>query len=345
MAAIWFIGRSPSDFVFWKWGILLLSAVAVTLRDDRRALCFLGTLLLASLFSIDPKTSVLGIHGEWAWGFLPAVFLVLLTRFQTEDGWQKWLGVLLGAHCLLQRFDLDPLVPSSALPMGYAVGYVGSHIDAGVILAMCSPYMGRWLPLGLAGLWATHSRSGMIGALFALCPARLRVWLLPVFLVPFFLKEPKDVARVELWKIAGKAWLESPLIGHGPSTYQHLFVRLKTKKLAELVGPAYMQGHAHNDLLEALCTAGVLGLLAYLWWVIPFLSHPSLLALFVALKFNPVGIETLALGALIAANEIKKKFFLNVKMDGYCECTYGRKADCRRTVDECGALASTKKKS
>jgi O-antigen ligase len=301
----WYIGLTKTDFVFWKVGILVLAAAAIALKDRPRMLLWLGVMLVSSLKSVDPKLSVLGAHEEWAWGFLPAVFLCLLTGYKTQGNWLKWLGVGLSAHCLLQRVNLDPLVRWNELPSGYATAYIGSHIDAGVMIAMASPVMGKWLPLGLAGLWASHSRSGMIGALFALCPARFRLWLLPLFIVPFFLQAPKDKARIELWKIAGKAWLEKPFLGHGPATYLYSFHKFKGEKIPKLMGPTYAQGHAHNDLLEALCTTGILGLLAYLWMVIPFLRNPSLLALFVALKFNPVGIETLACAALIAANGLQ----------------------------------------
>ena len=49
-----------------------------------------------------------------------------------------------------------------------------------------------------------------------------------------------------------------------------------------------------------------LGLLAYLLMVVPFLGNPSLLALFVVLKFDPVAFEVMACAALIAAGELNK---------------------------------------
>jgi O-antigen ligase len=302
LAAVWYIGFSKTDFVFWKVALVFLGAVAVALRDRPRMLAWLSVLLASSLLSVDPKLSVLGAHEEWAWGFLPAVLFCLLTGYRTKGNWLKWLGVALSVHCLLQRVNLDPIVKLKDMPLGYSTAWIGSHIDAGVMIAMSSPVMGRWLPLGLLGLWATHSRSGMVGCAFALCPKRFRVFLLPLFLAPFFMSTPKDAVRLDLWRIAIEGWREKPLLGQGPGTYLYTFHRLKPPEVVEKMGPVYAQGHAHNDLLEALCTTGILGLIAYLVMVVPFLGDPSLLALFVALKFNPVGFETMACAALVAAN-------------------------------------------
>ena len=310
LGALWYVGSNMTDFVFWKIALILSGMVYHAFRGQWRVLFFLTCVGASAVFSEKPFESVWGIHANWSHGFVPAVIYCLLLKCPTDLRWVRWVGVALAAHCLIQQAGWDPVVAKSILPAGRSLGWIGSCIDAGAVLAMTVPFAGPWLPLVLAGLWATGSRGALLGAAFALCPAKYRLWLLPVFLIPFFLKAPKDVARVELWRMAWPGALEKPVLGHGPSTYQLTFQRLRTKRLVDAVGEKYLQGHAHNDILEAAHSIGLLGLLAYLLLVIPMLSHPSLLALFVTVKFNPVGFETIAVAALISAgylNTVTKK--------------------------------------
>jgi hypothetical protein len=298
--------HSPAGFVWPKILVLALGALACALRSRPAWLLALAVAAAAAWWGDNPALSVVGFPGEWTGGLLALSFYALLTLLPTRFPWLKWAGICLATHAIAQYAGLDPLIKLGGLDERHAVTWVGSHVDTGALLAMAAPVVGwGWIPWIALGLLACKARGAMLGAAFALTPGRWRWAYAPLVLVPLFfnvLHAPKDVARGELSRIAVRGWLERPFLGHGPETYRLTLDRLKTPALVAAVGPAYEQSHAHNDLLEALHGAGILGLLAYLLLVWPLLADPSLLALFVDLKFNPVSFEVLSAAALVAAN-------------------------------------------
>ena len=301
---VW-VGMVPNSFVIPRIIVIAAAAVVAILWDrvPRAALVLLAVMAASAAHGILPWISVWGLPQQWAHGLMAAIIYAGLLACPTKQPWLRWLGVALSVHAVLQRFALDPLVNPAWLPAGRAVAYIGSPVDLGALLAMAAPVAGPWLPIVIAGLWACGSRAAWLAAAVALTPGRWRLLFLPAIMIPFLLKAPKDIARVELWRIAARSVYERPWLGSGPETYVITFRRLKTERLVKAVGPGYLQAHAHNDLLEAASTIGLLGLAAYLWLVIPFLRNPALLALFIVLKFDPVAFEVMAAGALIAAND------------------------------------------
>ena len=297
-----------AGFIWPKIAVLVIGAVACALRRRPRWLLFLAVAAVAALRGDNLIISTLGFPGEWSGGLLAIAFYALLTLMPTKFPWLKWAGIGLATHAVLQRFGLDPLIPLRFMPQHQATTWLGGHVDTGAMLAMAAPVVGwAWLPLIAAGLLAAKARAAMLAAAFVLTPRRWRWAYAPLAVVPFLLHSPADVARVDLWRVAARGWAERPLLGHGPETYRLTFDRLKRADLAAITGPGYEQNHAHNDILEALHCIGALGLLAYLFLVWPLLADPSLLALFVSLKFNPVSVEVLAAAALVAANLYRKQ--------------------------------------
>ena len=288
-------------FLLPKIAVMATGAVAYALRTKPRALVLLAIMAASTLTSIAPSVSFYGYPDFWTYGLLPVTFFCVLTTISTGKDWLKWAGVALSVHALAQIAGLDPFVSAEKLQFGRAVAYNGSPVDLGAILAMAAPLAVGWLPLVLAGIWATGSRGALLAVAFAMGSKRVRLLLLPLLFVPLFLKAPKDVARVEMYKMAWSGFLERPFLGHGPNTFAFIFTERKTPRLVEAVGSAYLQQHAHNDILEALCSVGLLGLAAYLFMVWPMLRSQSLVALFVILKYNPVSFEVLCVAALIAA--------------------------------------------
>ena len=304
-ASMWAFTK-PHGFFFPKIVVLVVGAFLWAIRRNRAGAAFFLVALAATAGSPLPAVGLVGFPGMYQGGLLALAFYLLLMEAPTNLAWLKWAGVGLSAHAVLQRFGFDPFIRAAVLPSGHAIAWNGSHIDLGAVLAMALPVSGPWAPVVVAGLWASEARGAWLGALFAVVPNKIRVLLLPVFLVSFFLTAPKDKARVELWKIAWSGFLDRPWLGYGPEQYQ-LVLESRRSGLDAVKGPKYSQAHAHHDLLEALCCTGILGLLAYLWLVVPLLRDPSLLALFVVLKFNPVSFEVLCVAALVAANVVQKR--------------------------------------
>ena len=258
---------------------------------------------------------------------------------------------VLGAHAVLQRLGIDPFPPMAQLQQHRSVSTLGSPIDLGAYLAMTLPLALHWAmrenpglgwpsaALIAGGLAATGTRGAWLGAAFGCAgylaltlraaPASLRkanpLWLvLAGFLAcaaiaPIAARDWKmgDSARVEIWRTAWLAFQERPLLGHGPDSFEIAFRRLRTEAYCQKMGRTdAFQGHAHNDMLQALATTGLFGAAAYLFLLASLLwawrktfEEPGrgelaaglgagLLSLFISMKFNPVSLEVLILAAV-----------------------------------------------
>lgn len=307
-AAFWAFLPTVGGTVYPKIAVILFGMGVYALRDNRRGLFLLAAMAVSSVHSANLEWSLIGMAGFWTYGMASVFCYLLLMGMPTKLNWLRWLGVALSVHALVQVLaGWDPLFDMKALQYGRAAAWIGSPIDLGAILALAAPAAGPWLPLILAGIWACGSRGAALGVLFAFASNRMRLLLLPLLLVPLFMTKPKDVARAELARVAWRGFLEAPWFGHGPNTYATVLDRLRTPRLDAAVGTGYRQAHAHNDILEALCSTGIVGLVAYLLLLWPLRRNRSLVALFIVMKFNPVPFEVLAAAALIAANELWKR--------------------------------------
>lgn len=300
---------------WWKYGYILPKLIVITAGlgialTKRKRLTVYGRgallLLVAIVSSVGSRAPQLSLHGYpmvWTLGLAQCVVYLLLTGFSSERPWLRYVGVLLSAHALIQLAGLDP---TAALPHGRAIATIGHPVDLGAVLAMALPVSGPWWPLILAGIWATGSRSAYLAVaaiVFVRLPWRwkLTAWAAFVIAAPFlFARLPaKDSHRIDLWRAAWAEYRAHPIIGTGPDTFYLTYLERKAKDTPN-------QAHAHNDLLQAASTLGTVGLLAYLWAVLPLLSNPSLLALFVVLKFGPVSFEVLCAAALIAGTHLRR---------------------------------------
>jgi hypothetical protein len=66
------------------------------------------------------------------------------------------------------------------------------------------------------------------------------------------------LARVSLWGVAARGFLERPFFGHGVGTFTEYFISTDTSIAAVRVRPA----HPHNVILASLFDGGIVGLLA-----------------------------------------------------------------------------------
>lgn len=279
----------------------------------------LAVLLISARYSVDPSMSMWGRFDSWAYGVLActlyAAVMFLSCRRPPSRRGLEWLGVLLSIHAVMQKADLDPFIRAAVLPAGRrAIGYVGSPTDLAAILAMlffmCSTPLSRLAVL--TGIAATGSRGGMLAVGFGwaamLFPRRAR-WIamlsLGFFLLPA--RQHKDLARREVWLAAVDVFKQHPILGSGPDTFIDVFTGERLAMFRALLNPMSTQAQAHNDFLQAAATTGILGLLAYLWLLAALPAAPALVALFVFMKFNPVALEVLAIGAMIAGLEIKER--------------------------------------
>lgn len=121
-----------------------------------------------------------------------------------------------------------------------------------------------------------------------------------------------DSSRLALWACLPAVVREHPFLGSGPGTFQAAMRRHRTAEFVALLGPKTTQVHAHNDLLHAAATAGLLGLAGYLWLHVGAFAllraAPSaavagtMAALFIQAKVNPLPLGAWALAALLLGN-------------------------------------------
>lgn len=275
-------------------------------------------------------------------------------RQRSVLGWALAAGSVLGAHALLQVAGKDPLL-SVPLPAGRAISTTGSPVHLGASLALLLPLALSWaLPAGgfrasralplaaiAAGLLASGSRGAWAGGaagclLFVAVSGRLEAlrtarsrWLAAgavallvlaggVRLVVRPASAGGEGARVAIWGTAWRAFLEHPVLGSGPDTFEQSFRRLKPLSYLKARTSLEYQANAHNDLLQALATTGLAGAAAYAWllaalalaaWrrlrsapdrALPAALAGGLLSYFVVMKSNPMPLEGFALAALLA---------------------------------------------
>jgi hypothetical protein len=317
--ACWSIANA---YTLPKLTILVLGILTMSFKKDlyvsKSAFLLWAAYALLCALSIDPVYSFLGHYGERELCFWGAT-IVLLFTCGDDLRWVRYAGVLLGAYCLSQRLWRDPLslfMSMETIP-GRAAGLMGSPIDAGCVLAMalCLDWPERPIffypssAMILGGLWATGSRAAWLAAACGLL-VKKGMKKSAVILCGMALlyatepKLPKDKARVEIWKTAVISWIEHPWLGSGPDTFLLQFRKHRGPEFSKAMGKTTaLQRHAHNDWLEALSSCGLAGLLLWLAFTLPLYSVPALMALLVNMKFNPIGLPVLCLGAMLVKDD------------------------------------------
>lgn len=261
------------------------------------------------------------------------------------------VSIVMGVHAMLQAAGVEPIAyMPHKFPQGRAVGTLGNPVYLGACLVALFPLAlglaldkegrDRWLGGAgaagvMAGLFASGSRGAFLGAAAGAvvylglsgrlrAPGGRRIWMgaIVVILVAGLAASMRlrrfsvsDSARLAMWDSALKASRAAPWLGSGPDTFESLLRRSRSDDFIRALGPNAGQANAHNDLLQALTTTGVLGLAAYLWlaWALAALAWRSrgdpyraaaagaLAGLFLQAKVNPVPLPGMVLAALCAA--------------------------------------------
>jgi len=265
---------------------------------------------LAVVFSMNPPQSFWGQYRFYSFGLLPlitaAVFSFVICQVDVDNGVFNW--VILGA-ALSTVYGF--LVPSQDGRMNTTFGspiYYAVYTAAIAPLVLARILEGRnrlvWsvtmiilaaglVTAGSKGSWIASGASIAVFIFAALLRKQLKVKkglaiaagiaLLGAGL--FFvssdlskLRTALDVqgssnfSRLEGWKTSIAIIKEKPLLGSGPANFSLAFSPHKTLEYVRSVGSEMVQGHAHNDIIQAAVTTGLVGLSAYLffWLVLLF---------------------------------------------------------------------------
>jgi O-antigen ligase len=272
-------------------------------------------------------------------------------------------AMLASAYALLQAAGLDPLVAAADLPHGRAIATLANPVFLGAYLALWLPVALHWalsepeekafgrcaLALISGGLLASVSRGAWLAAaagaaLYLGLTGRLRAprwsrtrwacagaaaalaaaWVVFALARRGALSLGRENARVAIWGVAAELFRRHPWLGVGPDVFEQGLRGARTDAFVSTVGAGLRLGHAHNDLLQVLATAGLAGLAAYLWLLAGLaaearaaLAGPrrarsaalaaGLAALFVNLQLNIVSLPAYASAALAAGLLIRPR--------------------------------------
>ncbi|MFH1724623.1 MAG: O-antigen ligase family protein [Elusimicrobiota bacterium] len=266
-------------------------------------------------------------------------------------------GAVVGAYALLQAAGLEVFPRVAKLPQGRAISTIGGPVFLGAYLAVLLPLALHWFLSGgrervfggvcvalmAGGLWATASRGSWLGAaagcvaygalrhgfrqprwsgkewLFAACLVAVLGGLAVLGLSTRDIRW-HEAPRLEIWKAAVQTFQGAPLLGSGPDTFELGFRRFRTDQFIRWVNVLVFQIHAHNDILQALATTGIVGFSCWLFLLVGLVRaalrglrasegrllaaalSAGLLSLFVHMKFNPAGIGAIVVAAVFAGH-------------------------------------------
>lgn len=306
---------------------------------DAPILCGVAAFCLSWAFSVSPQMSAYGFHvGQYGaqpfYGAIAVASVVLAFYAANASEWKEGpalccavVAIATATACFIEKAWACP-PPFHLLTGDRAVGTIGSPVFMGTVIAVTVPVC-AWMAskesehwrlgtvgvlCGLFSMAASGSRGpflasgiGMAGYYLAaghIVPTRKSISVLcaitAIAIVVLAINlRTYDMARFEVWGIALDGGFRYPVLGWGPDTF---FILNISKKAAGEV-----QASAHNDILQMWATMGAVGLAAYLWaWLAAFriaYKFPpvfgSLVALFVAAKFNPVPPSAMILAAAL----------------------------------------------
>jgi len=213
------------------------------------------------------------------------------------------LGAISAVICLMQVSSGHNILRFQLPADGRPVGLLGSPIDTGALMVVLLTY--QLNPLFLVGALATKSTGAILGAAVAVTPARWRIYAFALLSIAgvlgaIYSPSASNVGRRVTWEIALRS---ASWFGTGPATFRHTFVEYRDRHgyaerfLDQGAKKNYTQVHAHNAMLEALSTMGVLGLvgLLALWF-----AAPELAGLWTVCMFNPVSFEVAFVACVLA---------------------------------------------
>ncbi len=326
--AAWFVGMALFAYSFSFAApysipkLLVLSFGAVVLaiwgqanysKVGRSAALLIGAVGLSALVG-DKYLAVVGRYNSYALGLvglcLAFVYLTHTSKDEEAIDILALVGAVLGVHALAQVVGFDSSL-SSSLTGNRAIGTIGSPVHLGLILAMLLPIAldrSKVYAVSIAlGLLATGSRGAWLAALVGVAisskEARVAVFVAVLgagVMIGRRSYSHADAQRTMTWRAAVSAAIQHPLLGVGPDNFEAAFRKYKPEGFGEEVS-----ADAHNDLLQVMATCGLVGFAAYLYFLLSVgqsihgVELGAIAALFVGVKFNPVPIEALVLGAVI----------------------------------------------
>lgn len=229
------------------------------------SIAFLAAYALAALFG--PPASWRAVLGLVGYGLVFMLAGNLLAH--GVDRRELYRALVLTAHVILAALLTRWLLDGAHL-WGYRVLVENTNsLTLYSLLLMPALATGELRGLVLAEAllvgWLSAARSAGAGLVAGLLANRRGGWialgLVAALLVAVLARADLFAhnGRLEMWRLAGRMFTESPLVGQGPNTFKSWWLGS---------GERYMSfGHAHNLYLNMAAEVGLVGLAAGAWLV------------------------------------------------------------------------------
>mgnify|MGYP001571748270 FL=1 len=270
--------KAITDTPLWIWTVASFGMLGIWLMQwDKWAGLFVAYLAIRCVTYDVPTAYEVLVLTATGVIFLLVVQRTTLTT-ETVVGWLTITGLWQVAYVVQQAFGMDVLwAGGRALHEMFRSGTLGNANFVGAYLAVIGALAAWWLlPLFLLGLVAAQSVTGLVAfgaALLVRYKASAWVWLTAgISFVAWLLWHGPASWSVRwlVWTRAVRAldW-SGWLIGNGLGTWSVLSPTMRRDpRTAGAAGIGELFVHAHNEYLQLLYEAGLIGLgLALIWLV------------------------------------------------------------------------------
>lgn len=186
---------------------------------------------------------------------LPPAFVFCWTRFPSRGG--RWAAAAVAIIFVL-----------AVLATGTRGAFLGLLVGASVSALLCALWSSR-RAVRVAGIAVPVAGLLLLGGLFL---ARNASWLptLPLIgrTVAVFETDPSQVQRFQLWNVALSAIRARPFFGWGPENFDTALDRLYDPGITRYAVTQSFSDRAHNGFLDVAAAYGLVGLAAYLAFLI-----------------------------------------------------------------------------
>jgi|CXWL01.1.fsa_nt_gi hypothetical protein len=301
-----------------------------------QVLVFLGICVLSCFYAVDQWTALTGCpkspyFGVYQCATVAVAYYLASDMANSPNRILVRIGAILGLFAVVQAVTGHSFL-DRPLQLGRAEGFRYSPVMFAASLIPCA--LCAWdsiaddvdkstkvkngllfIPI-VFGMLAAQAKGALFATIVGIWVYETEGWkrwggvaaaLAVLYGYMFTVPTPTNLERIELLKIAWRAFKTYPILGWGPDSFLVAFLNLDTTAYAKVVSTVHAQASAHQDIAQVAATLGLAGLAAYLWmlWSLVKASEDTPLAIAVLVAYvaqaqvNPIPVDVMVVGALI----------------------------------------------
>ena len=253
IAALYFVAvsnlKSKKQVKAILWVLVLASTVASTIA----VFSYFGAFLpfeFAKIRSFNP----LGIANRLA---ILQALVIPITVYWAIDGKNKIARIIAASSTLI--------LAASFILINFAQAYIGLAVALGL------------MGFGMLRQKLTKNQQGTLALLAGITCLFLLIRFIPAVTRSQQIDTPREITLPQMtaWDIAAQAIGKRPVTGTGPGTFQFVYTQLKPRNVNTRDYWNIRFEKSSSDFAELLTTTGILGILAYLLFVITVLRFAA----------------------------------------------------------------------